>query len=144
MESVFCPALNIQIVSPTILESRRVSPTSIFINWGPYSGVNTFSVQYGPTNGNWLYSTDVTGFSTTINSLPANIPIWVRVGARSDCTIGIYGQSKLVGGPGLPSTGFAPRKNNILWYLAAVIFVGIMVLTVLIEKKYKADNVPFK
>jgi hypothetical protein len=144
VESVFCPALNIQIISPTILESRRVSPTSIFVSWGPYSGVNTFSIQYGPTDGNWLYSTDVTGFSTTINSLPANVPVWVRVGARSDCTIGIYGQSKLVGGPGLPGTGFAPRKNNISWYLAAVIFVGIMVLTVLIEKKYKADNVTFK
>jgi hypothetical protein len=144
VESVFCPALNIQIVSPTILKSRRVSPTSIFVGWGPYSGVNTFNVQYGPTDGNWLYSTDVTGFSTTINSLSVNDPIWVRVGARSDCTIGIYGQSKLVGGPDLPSTGFAPGKNNILWYLAAVIFVGIMVLTVLIERKYIADNVTFK
>ena len=113
VESVFCPTLNTQIVSPIILESRRVDPTSIFVSWGPYSGVNIFNVQYGPTDGDWLYSTDVTGFSTTINSLPTNVPIWVRVGARNDCTIGIYGQPKFVGGPGLPSAGFAPRDNNV-------------------------------
>ena len=133
MESVFCPALNTQIVSPIILESRRVGPTSIFVSWGPYSGVNIFNVQYGTENGKWLYNTDVTGFSTTINNLPANQPIWVRVGARSDCTMGIYGQSKLVGGPVLPGTGFAPRKNNILWYLTIGTFGGFFIFFVLIS-----------
>lgn len=114
VESIFCPALNIQIISPIILESRRVDADSIFLSWGPYSGINTFDVQYGIENGKWLYSTDVVGFSTTINNLPINVPIWVRVGARSDCTMGIYGQSKLVRGPVLPGTGFAPRDNNII------------------------------
>ena len=133
VESVFCPALNTQIVSPIILESRRVGPTSIFVSWGPYSGVNIFNVQYGTENGKWLYNTDVTGFSTTINNLPANQPIWVRVGARSDCTMGIYGQSKLVGGPVLPGTGFAPRKNNILWYLTIGTFGGFFIFFVLIS-----------
>lgn len=110
VDSILCPALNPLIVSPIILESRRVDLTSIFVSWGPYSGVNMFNVQYGLTDGDWLYSTDVTGFSTTINSLPTNVPIWIRIAARNDCTIGIYGQPKFVGGPRLPSTGFAPRE----------------------------------
>ncbi len=114
--SVFCPELNVEIVSPIIVDLRRISSTSIFLSWGPYSGVNMFNVQYGPTNGNWLYNTDVTGFSTTINDLPANTPIWFRVGARSDCTIGIYGKAKFVGGPKLPNTGFAPQ-STFPWYV---------------------------
>ncbi len=120
--AIFCPSLNINIVSPVILDARRVSPTSIFLSWGPYSGINTFNIQYGPTNGNWLYSTDVTGFSTTINSLPANTPMWFRVGARSACTIGIYGNPKLIGGPGLPDTGFAPN-TTILYIIPPSIFL---------------------
>jgi len=47
----------------------------------------------------------VIGFSTTINALPLNQPIWVQVAARNDCQIGTYGESKLIGGPGLPNTG---------------------------------------
>ena len=127
----FCPAIGNQVIAPNITESRRVSPTSIFLSWGPNSGVNTFIVQYGLEDGSWLYSTNVTGFSTTINDLPANQPIWFRVAARNDCTVGTYGGSKLVGGStggptiagqnpnvlgvSFPNTGFAPYENNILW-----------------------------
>ena len=109
----YCPLLSSTIVAPFILKSQRVSPTSISFSWGPYSGTNFFNVQYGFENGNWLYNTNVTGFSTTINDLPPNRPIWVRVAARNDCTIGNYGESRFVGGPGLPSTGFAPHRNDI-------------------------------
>lgn len=144
VESIYCPALNPQIVSPIILESRRVGPTSIFVGWGPYSGVNMFNVQYGPTDGDWLYNTDVTGFSTTINNLPANLPIWVRVAAKNDCTIGSYGASKPVGGPGLPNTGFAPHHNNITWYLTIGIFEGFFILFVLILKKAQRDDTTLK
>lgn len=101
---------------PIILESKRVSPTSISITWGPYAGIDTFNVQYGLINGNWPYNTNVTGFSTTINSLPFNQPIWIQVAARNNCSIGTYGTPMLVGGPNLPDTGFAPH-NNILWYI---------------------------
>jgi len=112
--SAFCPALPNTVVAPSIIESRRVDADSIFISWGPYSGVDTFNVQYGTADGNWLYNTDVTGFSTTINALPANVPIWVRVAARNSCRIGTYGTSISVGGgkstlsPLLPNTGFEP------------------------------------
>ncbi len=101
-----CPALN--YIAPIIIDSRRVDADSIFISWGPYSGINTFTVQYGLENGKWLYSTSVTGFSTTINALPANLPIWVRIAATDGCSVGTYGESKFVGGPSLPNTGFAP------------------------------------
>jgi hypothetical protein len=105
-----CPALN--SVAPNIIESRRVSPTNIFISWGPYSGTDRFIVQYGLEDGKWLYSTNVTGFSTTLNALPVNQPIWVRVAARNDCSVGNYGEAKFIDGPGLPNTGMGSDKKN--------------------------------
>jgi len=115
--AAYCPPLDSQIVAPSIIESRRVSPTSIFLSWGPYSGTDIFNVRYGMTSGNWPYNTDVTGFSTTINNLPVNQPIWVSVAARNSCTIGDYGPAKLVGGPGLPNTGFAPQSSGIISFI---------------------------
>lgn len=110
-----CPALATNIIAPNIIESRRIDNDSIFLSWGPDSGINSFIVQYGFENNNWLYSTNVTGFSTTINDLP-NQPIWFRVAARNDCSVGNYGASSLVGGAGstnpnvlgvsFPNTGF--------------------------------------
>lgn len=106
----YCPPLTYE--TPIIIESKRTSPTSVSLNWGPYSGIDTFIVRYGFTNGDWAYNTFVQGFSTTINALPANQPIWVQVATTDSCSIGTYGEAKLIGGPGLPNTGFAPRKNN--------------------------------
>src|SRR5680860_592987 len=70
-----CIASEITTV-PIIIDSKRISPTSIFISWGPYAGINTFNVEYGLTSGSRPYNVSVTGFSTTINNLPANQPIW--------------------------------------------------------------------
>lgn len=114
------PALN--YIAPSIIESKRINANSIFISWGPYSGINTFIVQYGFENGVWLYNTGVTGFSTTINSLPADQPIWARIAARDDLSIGAYGTVQLVGAPGLPNTGFAPHKNIFLSDILTAIF----------------------
>lgn len=107
--TISCPPVSSQTVAPLVIDSRRVDSDSIFISWGPYSGTNIFNVQYGLTDGSWLYNADITGFSTTINDLPPNQPIWVRVAARTSCTIGTYGPSRFVGGPSLPNTGLAPR-----------------------------------
>jgi hypothetical protein len=131
----YCEALSTQIVAPSIIESKRISPTSVFVSWGPYSGVKTFNVEYGTENGNWLYSTDVTGFSTIINNLPTGVPIWVRIAARSNCAIGNYGDSTLVGNPSLPTTGFAPRKVSTIWYLLPIILVEVSILLFLVLKK---------
>jgi len=114
------PPLSSTVIAPYIIDSRRVDANSVFISWGPYSGIDTFNVQYGLENGVWLYSTNVTGFFTTINDLPLNRPIWVRIAARNEWTIGRYGEAKLVGGPSLPNTGLAPYKNTIPWYVPAV------------------------
>ncbi len=103
-----CIGLPITTV-PRILDSKRVSPTSISLNWGPFAGIGVFNIQYGLTKGDWLYNTTVTGFSTTINALPANLPIWIQVAATDGCAIGVYGEPQFVGGPSLPNTGFAPR-----------------------------------
>lgn len=110
---------------PTILEARRAGPTSIFVKWGPNAGLNDFMVQYGYENGKWLFNNKVTGFSTTINNLPANQSIWIQVAATDNCAIGTYGASVLVGGtpttnspgfpntgnPLLPDTGIGPNEN---------------------------------
>ena len=121
-----CPTLT--NIAPILIESRRVSPTSIFISWGPYSGKNTFNVRYGLANGNWLYNTSVTGFSTTLNGLPSNQPIWVQVATTDSCSLGNYGAAMLVGGPSLPNTGLGlvPHENNISWNIA--IPAGIVIL----------------
>lgn len=129
----FCPALASTIVAPFVIESRRVSPTSIFLSWGPYSGTDRFNIQYGFEHGKWLYNVDVTGFSTTINDLPPNQPLWVQIAARNNCRIGGYGVSKLIGGPGLPNTGLAPQnKNNNSWNIAIPAGVVLIVLTSLV------------
>ncbi len=101
----YCPPLDNNIVKPILISSKRIDSDSISLNWGPYSGTEEFNIQYAITNGDWQYNTNVVGFSTTINNLPLNQPVWVRIAARNNCTIGDYGTSKLIGGPGLPNAG---------------------------------------
>jgi hypothetical protein len=131
--SAYCPVLDSNIVAPIILESRRIDSDSVFVRWGPYSGINTFLVQYGTENGKWLYNTRVTGFSTTLNNLPANKPIWVRVVASDYCSEGVLGVAKLVGGPGLPNTGLTPSQRSV--GIPAGVFVGLLTLLVLVQRK---------
>lgn len=95
---------------PIIMEARRVSSTSIYISWGPYAGISNFNIQYGFSKNNLQFSTAVTGFSTTINYLPTNQPIWIRIAATNNCYLGTYSVTKFVGVPGLPDAGFAPLK----------------------------------
>ncbi len=136
--TVFCPP--VVTTQPIIIESRRIDADSIFISWGPFQGTNTFIVQFGFVNGTFPFSTNVTGFSTTLNGIPANQPIFVRVAARNSCSIGNFGPAMLVGGPSLPNTGFAPKENNIPWYIPAGILVGISVLPFLIQRKRRFSS----
>lgn len=135
---------------PIILELKRVSPTSIFLSWGPYAGLDTFTIQYGPTNGNWLYNTTVTGFSTTINELPANQTFWFQVAAKNNCATGTYGEARPVGQStsvnsnvlgasiGLPNTGMGPKKD-IPWNLVLPGSALVVLLTsYLIQRKSKS------
>jgi len=131
VETKYCESINGQIITPAIIESKRIDADSIFIKWGPYSGIDKFNVEYGFEKEKLLYNTDVTGFSTIINALHSNQPIWVRVAARDDCQVGTYGEPKLVGGPGLPSTGMFPNDNNFLKYA----FMGSAILLVFLLKK---------
>ena len=134
--SKVCPALNNDLIVPSIIDSKRISPSSISVSWGPYQGTNTFIVQYGVENGKWIYSNNVTGFSAILNGLPSNQPIFVRVAARNDCYIGKFGDAKLVGGPGLPNTGLAPQSNNFPWQIPVGILIGVSSL-ILIQKKHR-------
>ncbi len=95
---------------PLIIDAKRISPDSMFINWGPDEGLSKFIVEYGTVNGTWSYNTKVSGFSMTLKSLPANRPIWVRVAATDDCVVGVYSEAKLAGSPSLPNTGFGERS----------------------------------
>jgi len=104
----------------------------VFLSWGPYSGTDRFIVQYGLADGNWLYSTNVTGFSTTLNNLPENQPIWVRVAARNDCSVGIYGASRFTGGPSLPNTGMGSDNKIISWNATAPFATILFALTALV------------
>ena len=125
-----CPTIPPEIVAPLIIDSRRVDANSLYLSWGPYSGTDQFTIEYGPTNGNWLYNTKVTGFSATLGSLPSNQPMWVRIAARNECQFGSFGEAKLIGvgrptsvgfpntgNPLLPDTGFAPSSGKIPWFI---------------------------
>ncbi len=103
---------------PIFIEASRLSATSMFLSWGPYEGFNDFVVQYGFEDGDWLFSTKVSGFTTTISDLPANQAIWFQVAATDNCANGEFSSSVLVGGtvtvarvasivPGFPDTGGA-------------------------------------
>lgn len=116
-----CPIIN--SVTPLIIQAKRMSPTSMYLTWGPYSGTDTFIVQYGLTSDNLSYSTKVTGFSTTLNELSPNRPIWVRIAATNGCSVGTYGEVKLIGEPTLPNTGIAPDTNERPWYISVSIFI---------------------
>ncbi len=147
-----CTASTITTI-PSIIETRRVSPTSIFVSWGPYAGLNDFVVQYGYQNTNFQFSTKVSGFSTTINSLPANQSIWIEVAATDNCATGTFGKSLLAGetagtnspgfpntgnplAPNLPNTGFGPDNNNVQWKIIANVLLSI-VSYYLAKKAYK-------
>ncbi|MDQ3008010.1 MAG: sortase, partial [bacterium] len=116
--------------APIIIESKRIDENSIFISWGPYAGIDTFIIEYGTENGQWLYNTNITGFSTTLHNLPLNQPVWVRIAARTEITIGIYGEPKFVGGPILPNTGRLHYANPSKWNLLTHNFLGISVLQI--------------
>jgi hypothetical protein len=133
-----CPALN--CVTPIILESRRIDANSVFVSWGPYAGSNTFIIRYGLENGKWLYNTTVTGFSTTIGSLPSNQPIWVLISPTDGCSIGTCGVAKLVGGPMLPNSGFGP-KNYISWHMPFDIHMTMSLLNILLQQIQKLSSV---
>lgn len=135
-----CPVLDTTLIVPSIIESRRVDADSIFISWGPYQGTDKFIVQYGLENGKFIYSTNVTGFSTTLNGLPSNQPIWVRVAAKNDCSIGKFGDSKFVGGPLLPNTGRVAQETNFPWQIPTGVFVGFSVLLVLTQRKHRFSS----
>lgn len=123
--SSYCPPTS--YVAPIIIDSKRVDADSVFLSWGPYSGTDTFIVEYGTENGKWLYNTRVTGFSTTLNSLPTNTPIWARVVATDYCSEGEYGLSKIIGGPGLPNTGFKPKTNTMLLVVSTSLLITVSV-----------------
>jgi len=141
-----CPPIIEGVVAPAIIDSNRVDADSIFVSWGPYSGTDQFNVRYGPSDGNWLYNTDVTGFSTTLNGLPSNTPLWVQVAARNECQIGEYGPASLIGRiapvsypdtfvPRLPNTGLAPEDNYSNWYILAGVLLGSSALLISIRRK---------
>ena len=121
----FCPTIDLGVVAPTIINSRRIDADSIYISWGPYSGTDDFIVKYGTSKDSLIYNVNVTGFSTTLNSLPANQPIWVQVAARNECQIGTFETAVLVGGPGLPNTGTGGGKNNNYWSVFVSTLLGL-------------------
>lgn len=136
-----CPTIEVGVTAPSIIDSRRVDADSIYISWGPYTGTDDFIVQYGTTKDSLIYNVNVTGFSTTLNDLPANQPIWVQVAARNDCMVGTYaaavqvGRVTLVGAPGLPNTGYGENNNSKYWMVLAGSILGFGVFYLIRRKK---------
>jgi hypothetical protein len=110
--------------TPSIIETKRISPTSIFVNWGPYEGIENFLVEYGVKNGEWVYNTPVSGFEITINDLPSNQPIWFRVAGTNDCAVGAFSTPVQYGSaPLLPNSGLSQKKSTSPWVIAiAIVF----------------------
>lgn len=133
---IFCPTIIPNVIAPIIIESKRIDANSVYLKWGPYSGTDKFNVRYGIKNGEWLYNADVTGFSTTIKSLPTNQPIWVQVAARNECQVGNYETAKLVGGPMLPNSGYESSKDYSLWYLVGIFFTLLGSTIFVLQKKH--------
>jgi hypothetical protein len=128
---------------PTIIQSKRINATTISISWGPYAGLNTFIVQYGFQKDKLQFNTKVTGFSTNINSLPANQQIFVQVAATDNCVIGSFGPVVRIGGgevlgaslPALPGTGFEPDNFSNTALITGI--TSILSLSVLLIKRKK-------
>lgn len=141
-DTPYCPPLDPGVVAPNIIDSSRVDADSVYISWGPYSGTDDFIVQYGTTQDNLIYSVNVTGFSTTLNSLPVNQPIWVRVAARNECMVGAFedavlvGGTTLVGAPRLPNTGRGDGIIDKYWMIVAgsILGIGVFYLTRRVRK----------
>lgn len=76
-------------------------------------------IRYGFEEGSYPHNTTVTGFSTTINSLPANQPIWVSIAATDLCATGDFSPGKLVGSPHLPNAGIGQSQSENLFKVLA-------------------------
>jgi len=129
---------------PLIIESKRIDANTIFVSWGPFAGFNTFVVQYGFQKDNFQYNTKVTGFFTSIGSLPSNQQVYVRVAATDNCAIGNYGPAALIRGKqggavlgvAFPGTGFEP-KNIFLDIVLPTGLIGLMFTSLLLIKNKK-------
>ncbi|HET7099349.1 MAG TPA: ice-binding family protein [Patescibacteria group bacterium] len=148
----FCTSSGVTTI-PAITLAKRLSPTSIFVSWGPDAGLNNFIVQYGLQNGNWQFSTKVSGFSTTINDLPPNQSIWIEVAATDNCLVGSYSSPVRIGGtvftnsprfpntgnPGLPDTGFNPVQQKIIWKMplaaGGLILLSLTLIVLFLKKR---------
>ncbi|OGD79550.1 hypothetical protein A2368_02310 [Candidatus Collierbacteria bacterium RIFOXYB1_FULL_49_13] len=126
---------------PLILDTSRVSSTSIRVSWGPYEGLNDFIVKYGFSKDDLQFNYKVSGLSTTINDLPTNQSIWVQVAATDNCAVGTFGPSVFTGGtattliprfpntgnPRLPNTGIGPSDNSIYWQILEAFFLSLLI-----------------
>jgi len=128
---------------PTVIQTKRINATTVFVSWGPYAGLNTFIVQYGFQKDKLQFNTKVTGFSTDINSLPANQQIFVQVAATDNCVIGSFGPIVRIGGgevlgaslPALPGTGFEPDNFSNIALITGI--ASTLSLSVMLIKRKK-------
>lgn len=137
-----CPPGEITAI-PVLISSTRISPTSINLTWGPFQGYSNFIIEYGTSSTNLTFSTRVSGFTTTLNDLPANTPIWVRIAITDDCDTGPFSSTVLVGQltpalpfvplfpdtggriPLLPDTGFGNRFSLFELFLRLLSFLKL-------------------
>lgn len=66
--------------APTLLTFERLSPTSVKVTWTKTDPIADYRVFYGLSEDNLVWSVGVEGtHEITLNQLPANQSIWVRV-----------------------------------------------------------------
>lgn len=79
--------------TPTVTSFNRLSPTSVQIGWTTVdSFVTNYMVWYGITDQANNWNVVVNGNSTTLNDLPANLSIWVRVAGTDQGCVGNFSQ----------------------------------------------------
>lgn len=70
--------------APTINEVKRLSPDSVSVSWST-TDTNRFHVYYGFVGQSLIWNTLVNGQSTTLNDLPEDSPLDVKVCSIGQC-----------------------------------------------------------
>ena len=81
--------------APT-LELTALANQRVRLNWSTVAGATHYVIQYGPSDGNWLYGVPNTGLTTSyiVSDLPPGQRAYFQVAGVNDCAIGPWSPSR--------------------------------------------------
>lgn len=139
--SDFAPTNN-----PDLFQIDRAGSRAVLYFTPVNDHLSYYYIAYGLSPGDERYGVSFSaGLSSgvvnfTINDLNPNTTYYFKVRGGNGCAPGGWSNNKESNSknPRLPNTGFAPRENNIPWYILAGILAGISTLLVfLIQRKQR-------